>query len=148
MTDSHAQPDLGPEDGEDLVTAAWLEATAAVADGRLGPDEGIARLRALQAAHPADADWLEERIQTIRWAFAMDIEEAVGADATPYWDKILTVAEGLLHERVTPGQAVALLRRVSQRHPEHSADVQRLIDDITRSPAWQGMESGVQRRAR
>jgi hypothetical protein len=126
------------------AAAGWLAIAGAVADGRLAPEEGIARLRALQAQHPDDAEWLEEEVTTIRWTFGMDIEDIVAGDTHSYWDKVLSVTEGLLEERVTPSQAVDLLERVRAQFPEQQAHVQKLIEDIAQSPLWQLMDSNIE----
>jgi hypothetical protein len=136
MSDEEFSPD-------NEATAAWLAVAGAVADGRVSPQDGITQLRALQAQHPDDAEWLEEEIDTIRWTFGMDVEDLVARDEPSYWDKVLSVTEGLLEERITPSQALALLQRVRERYPEHLAHVQKLIDDITQSPLWQLMEADV-----
>ena len=104
MTD---EEDITPDETE--ATAGWLAVAGAVADGRMAPDAGIERLRLLQAQFPDEAGWLEEEVETIRWTFGMDVEDVVRGSRLDYWEKVLSITEGLLEERVTPSQAIELL---------------------------------------
>jgi hypothetical protein len=126
---------------ENRAAAGWLAVTAALTGGRLAPEEGIARLRALQVEHPADAEWLEDEIATIRWTFGLDVAEVVTSTRLGYWDKVLTVTEGLLEERVTPSEALTLLDRLRGLHPEQIAHLEQLMEDIRQSPLWQLLEA-------
>ena len=119
------------------ATAGWLTIISAVMEGKVEPRAGVARLRALQAQYPADAEWLAEQIETLRWTFALDVEDAVGNPAADYWDKFLSVTEALVEERLPPRQAVALLEQVRAQYPEQGAAVQKVIDDVKQSPLWQ-----------
>ena len=119
------------------ATAGWLTIISAVMEGKVEPRAGVARLRALQAQYPSDADWLAEQIETLRWTFALDVEDAVGNPASDYWDKFLSVTEALVEERLPPRQAVALLEQVRAQYPEQEAAVQKVIDDVKQSPLWQ-----------
>ena len=125
------------------AAAEWLEVVGAVMDGRLDARAGIARLLAWQAKHPEDVDWLAERIEAIRWAHALDIEDLIDDPAAEYWDKVLSVSDALVEERVPPARAVALLERVLARHPEQREHVRKVIADIEHSPLWQLMGDDV-----
>ncbi len=141
-----AEPEFRAEETEETeaieTTAGWLMVVSAIMDGQTEPRAGVARLRALQAEHPADADWLEAQIETLRWTFALDVEDLVSEPGCDYWEKFLGVAEALVEERLRPRQAVRLLERVKTEHPEHAARVQQVIDDVVQSPLWQIVEEG------
>ena len=119
------------------ATAGWLTIISAVMEGKVEPRAGVARLRALQSQYPSDAEWLAEQIETLRWTFALDVEDAVGNPACDYWDKFLSVTEALVEERLPPRQAVALLEQVRAQYPEQGPAVQKVIDDVMQSPLWQ-----------
>ncbi len=141
MTDQHDEEDVQEVPAEAIeAPAGWLTVVGAVMDGRLEPHEGIARLQALQVECPPDAEWLQERIETIRWTYGLDVEAVIADPARDYWEKVLAVSEALLEERVMPAQAVQYLQRVGEQFPEQRTHVQRVIEDIRQSPLWQLVE--------
>ena len=40
--------------------------------------------------------------RTVRWTFALDVEDTVDDPARDYWEKFLSVTEAHVEERVTP----------------------------------------------
>jgi len=126
-----------PTDVQD-VTSQWLEIANAVAQGRLSPENGVARLQGLAENHPEDRDWLDEEIDIIRRQFALDVIESVRAGREGYWPKLRLVIGALLDERLDHDQALELLKLIDLDHPEHAEHTARLIDGIADSPLRQG----------
>ncbi len=125
------------------ANAGWLEVVGMVLDGRLAPDAAVERLRALAGRCPDDSAWLEEEAAELSWTYALDVEAVVKDPARDYWAKVLTVSEGLLEERVTPGQALDLLEEVATQFPQHANHIQQLCADIVRSPMWQLVDDTI-----
>jgi hypothetical protein len=121
-----------PAEGTD-VAFLWMQIASGVARGRLTPEEGVARLRELAQAHPADREWLQEEMETIRTQFGLDVTEAVRAGQGGYWGKLLAVIEALLSDRMEHARALDLLRSIDAQYPEHTERTTRLIADITDS---------------
>ena len=123
------------------VVFEWMRITQAVARGRLAPDEGVARLRTLAEAHPADRCWLQDEIETIRRQFGLDVTQSVHSGPGSYWDKLRAVIEALLDERLDHDTALELLQRIQTDHPEHAEQIARLIEGIAASPLRQLLDS-------
>ncbi len=119
------------------VTLEWIRIASEVAQGMLGPEDGAAMLQALAEAHPADYDWLQEEVETIRHQFGLDIVDYVHHSQSSYWDKLRAVIMGLLDERLDHMHALALLREIDTRHPEQAEQTSALIEGIEDSPLYQ-----------
>jgi hypothetical protein len=122
-----------PTDIEE-ITFQWIQVARAVARGRLTPEEGISRLQALADEHPADRDWLQDEIETIRQQFGLDVAESIRGGQGSYWDQIGALMEALLDERLDHERALELLRVIDAGHPEHSDQTAKLIEGIAASP--------------
>jgi thioesterase domain-containing protein len=116
------------------VVFEWLQIASGVAQGLLAPEEGVAMLQALAEAHPADRDWLQEEVGTIRHQFGLDIADLIRNGESSYWDKLRLVIKALLDERMDHELALALLRTIDAQHPEHAEQTAALINGIENSP--------------
>jgi hypothetical protein len=123
------------------VAFEWLRIASGVAQGLYAPEEGIAMLQALAQAHPADREWLQEEAETIRHQFGLDVADRIQAGAGSYWDKLCSVIDALLDERLDHGHALALLRTLDDQHPEHAEQIAALIDGIENSPMRQYLDT-------
>jgi hypothetical protein len=123
------------------VTFQWIQIAQAVARGRLAPEEGVARLRALADEYPADRDWLWDEIETIRRQFALDVAEDICNGQGSYWDKMGSIMQALLDERLDHERALELLWLIDADHPEHAEQTARLIDGIANSPLRRLLET-------
>jgi hypothetical protein len=119
------------------VAFEWLRIASGVAQGLLAPEEGVVMLQALADACPADCDWLQEEIKTLRYQFGLDIADAIRNKQGSYWDKLLSVVEALLDERIDHAHALELLAVIDDQHPEHTQQTTTLISDIVDSPLRQ-----------
>ena len=119
------------------VTFEWIQIASGVAQGLLDPEEGAAMLQALAEAHPADYEWLQEEVETIRRQFGLDIVDYVHHSQGSYWDKLRSVIMGLLDERLDHVHALALLREIDAQHPEQTEQTGSLIEGIENSPLYQ-----------
>jgi hypothetical protein len=126
------------------VAFEWLRIASGVAQGLLAPEEGVVMLQALAEACPADCDWLREEIQTMRRQFGLDVADAIRNKQGSYWDKLLSVVETLLDERIDHARALELLAVIDEQHPEHTEQTLALISDIVDSPLYQFLEMGAQ----
>ena len=122
------------------VAFEWLRIASEVAQGLLAPEEGIAMLQALAEACPTDRDWLEEETETIRYQFGLNIADAIQAGEGSYWDKLLSVVEALLDERIDHERALGLLALIDAQHPDHTEQTAALISDIADSPLRQFLD--------
>lgn len=125
-----------PTDVEE-VTFKWMQIANAVAQGRLVPEQGIAKLQALAEAHPADNDWLQDEIETIRRQFGLDVAERIRDGQGNYWDKLRSVIDALLDDRLDHDRALELLTAIDAQHPEHAEQTAKLISGIADSPLRQ-----------
>ena len=123
--------------GEQTVTSEWMRIGSRVAEGLLTPEDGIAALQALAEAHPDDRDWLQEEVEMIQHRFGLDIVARICAGSDGYWDKLLSVIEALLDERLDHKRALALLETIDTQHPEHAENTAALKSDIENSPLRQ-----------
>jgi hypothetical protein len=123
--------------GEQTVTSEWMRIGSSVAEGVLTPQDGIAALQALAEAHPDDRDWLQEEMEMIRHRFGLDIADLICDGTGGYWDKLLSVIEALLDERLDHKLALALLETINTQHPEYAEDTTALKSDIENSPLRQ-----------
>lgn len=128
-----------PTDVEE-VTFQWIQIANAVAQGRLTPEEGVAGLQALAEQYPADRDWLQDEIETIRQQFALDVADSIRDSQSSYWDKLGAVMQALLDERLDHKRALELLGIIDADHPEHSGQTAKLIDGIADSPLRRYLE--------
>jgi hypothetical protein len=122
------------------ATFEWLQIVSGVAQGLLAPEEGITMLQALAEAHPADRDWLLEEAETIRRQFGLDVADRIRAGEGGYWDKLLSVVEALLDERMEHERALELLALIDEQHPEHTEQTNALLSDIEDSPLRRFLE--------
>lgn len=122
------------------VTLQWMQIASGVAQGLIAPEEGVAMLKALVETHPADRDWLQEEIATIRYQFGLDIADQIRDGGSSYWDKLLLVVEGILDERLVHTRALELLALIDTQHPEHAEGTSTLISDIEDSPLRRFLE--------
>lgn len=122
-----------PDDMEG-ITFKWMQIANAVAQGRMAPEEGMAKLQALATAHPDDRDWLEEEAETIRRQFGLDVAERIYAGHGSYWDKLRAVINALLDDRLDHERALELLASIDSQHPEHNDQTARLVSGISDSP--------------
>ena len=116
------------------VTFEWMQITQAVARGRLAPEEGVSKLQALAETNPADRDWLQAEIETIRQQFGLNVAKRVRDDQGSYWEKLRSVIEALLDERLDHDRALDLLKLIDADHPEHAEQTARLMSGIADSP--------------
>jgi hypothetical protein len=128
-----------PTDVQDTAFK-WLKIANAVARGRLAPEEGVARLEALAEAHPADRDWLQDEIDTVRRQFGLDVADSIRCGRGSYWDKVGSVMQALLDDRLDPERALQLLRLIDVAHPEQTEQTTKLIDGIAESPLRRYLE--------
>ncbi len=126
--------------GVQEVAFEWLRIASGVAQGLYAPDEGVAMLQALAQAHPAERAWLQEEAETIRHQFGLDVADLFQPGVGSYWDKLCSVIDALLDERLDHGRALALLRTLEDQHPEHAEQTAALIDGIEHSPMRQYLE--------
>ena len=136
MAESEAPKDLQG------VTFEWMQITQAVAQGRLAPDEGVARLKVLADANPADRGWLQDEIETIQQQFGLNVAEIVRDDQSSYWEKLRSVIDALLDERLDHDRALDLLKLIDAAHPEHSEHTTRLVSGIADSPLRRFLGTG------
>lgn len=123
------------------VTFEWIQIASGVAQGLLEPEEGAAMLQALAEAHPADYEWLQEEVETIRHQFGLDIADYVHHGQGSYWDKLRVVIMGLLDERLDHKNALALLRTIDAQHPAQTEQTTALIEGIESSPLYQFLKT-------
>jgi hypothetical protein len=116
------------------VTFQWMQIANAVAQGRLTPEEGITGLQALADAHPADRSWLEDEIETIWRQFGLDVARRIRSGQGNYWDKLRSVLDALLGDRLEHDRALELLMAIDAQHPEHTQQTGKLIRGIADSP--------------
>jgi hypothetical protein len=116
------------------ITSKWMHIANAVAYGRLDPEEGVARLQDLAQANPADRDWLQDEIETIRRQFGLDVAERIHKGQGDYWDQLRAVIDALLDDRLDHDRALSLLEFIDAQHPEHTDNTQRLISGVANSP--------------
>ncbi len=116
------------------ITFEWIQIANAVAQGRLTPEEGVSKLQALAEAHPADREWLQDEMETIRRQFGLDVVQSIRDDQGDYWDKTLSVINALLDERLDHERALELLTLINTKHPEHAENTNRLIRGLKDSP--------------
>ncbi len=119
------------------VTLEWIRIASAVAEGLLGPEDGAVMLQALAEAHPADYDWLQEEVETIRHQFGLDIVDHIHHGQGSYWAKLRLVVTGLLDERLDHEHALELLRSIDAQYPEQTEQTTLLIEGIENSPLYQ-----------
>ena len=122
------------------ITFKWMQIAQAVARGRLASEEGVIMLQALAEAHPADRDWLQDEIETIRRQFGLDVAKSIRDGQGSYWEKLHSVIDALLDERLDHQRALELLRLIDADHPEHTEQTARLVSDIADSPLRQFLE--------
>jgi hypothetical protein len=120
--------------GAEGITFQWIQIANAVAQGRLPPEEGVARLQALANEHPEDQEWLRDEIETIQQQFGLDVVNSIRDGQGSYWDKVGAVMQALLQERLDHTRALELLHVIDADHPEHAEQTAKLIDDIGNSP--------------
>ncbi len=115
----------------------WLQIASGVAQGLLAPEEGVSGLQALAEAFPADRDWLQEEIETIRRQFGLDVAARICDGQDSYWAKVRSLVDALLDDRMDYDRALTLLRTIDAQHPEHAEQTATLIDGIENSPLYQ-----------
>jgi len=123
------------------VTLQWMQIANGVARGQLAPEQGVALLQALAEAHPADGPWLQDEIETIRRQFGLDVSERIHAGQGSYWDKLRSVLDALLDERMDHERALSLLALIDAQHPEQTEQTTKLITGIENSPLRQLFDS-------
>jgi hypothetical protein len=116
------------------VALKWMQIARAVAWGRLTPEEGVRQLEALAEVYPADRVWLEDEIGTIRRQFGLDVAESIRGGKHSYWDKLGSVMQALLDERLHHERALELLEQIDGDYPEHNEQTAKLIEGIAASP--------------
>ncbi len=116
------------------VAFKWMQIANAVAQGRLTPEDGVNRLEALAEENPEDRDWLRDEIETIRQQFGLDVADSIRSGEGSYWDKLGSVMQALLDERLDHERALELLRLIDADHPEYAEQTAKLIDGIADSP--------------
>lgn len=131
MAEEEASPDVQE------VTFKWMQIAQAIARGRMSPEDGVARLNALAEAHPKDRDWLTDEADTIRRHFGLDVAESIRAGQGNYWDKLRSLVDALLDERMDHERALELLHLINSDHPEHTEQTSKLINGIADSPLRQ-----------
>jgi hypothetical protein len=122
------------------VALKWMQIARAVAWGRLPPEQGVRQMEALAEAYPADREWLEDEIDTMRHQFGLDVAESIRDDRATFWNKLGAVIQALLDERLDHDRALELLERIDRDYPEHHEQIGKLIEGIAASPLRRYLE--------
>ena len=70
----------------------------------------------------------------IRQQFGLNVAESIREGQGSYWEKLRSVIEALLDERLDHDRALELLKLIDADHPEHAEQTARLMSGIADSP--------------